>query len=780
MSTPLWIDGFNPDLKTLLEGLGVGFVMVDQHETIQFINSRAAEIFGYSKKELNGSPLKNFMSDEDYQKVLQQTSERKNGKVSSYHHQLIRKDGSIRFVQSTVTPFFVNNAFTGAYGILDDLTESIDAAMMLEESERRFRMVSDSISDFAISFKVGINNSLSAEWHSGLLPIPSSMSRDAMLTFEAWFETCHPDDLMTLQNAFDALLQEREPLSFEFRIRTGEQSHEWFEVVANPEVEQKTTRIGRIIFAGRNINKQKLIEQELLLTKYMVDNASLATFITRSDSTITYLNDFACSMLGYSRKELIGKPVSTIDPSYKISESERIWNDIKARPNYSRESQAIKKDGSILDTEVSINLFIYQNEELAVSFVKDISIKKQYETTRQLIFGLNENINNCNSTEEIFRAISDVLSTHFGTKNIYLTIPTDSTNSLFYYLSDNGIKVEERSIAGTPDELVLSEKKTIELHTQRIRELVQKGVLTPNNSPTHWWAGIPIIAGTSIMGIIGFLAYDPSQVLTDQQLESAGIILAQTSLMIRRRMDEERLKLSEANLREANLSKDKFFSIIAHDLRGPFNAIIGFSDILHNDFETLEVHEQREMIKNVHEASVRTFKLLENLLEWSRIQTGRTIPHPESIDLSAITNSVLGVLKSQAEKKNIKLFSGVSFGTLALCDEYMIQTVVRNLISNAIKFTNPGGSVRIWSKVHEHSIDLTVSDNGVGISEENQKKLFRMDESIKTRGTDGEQGTGLGLLLCREFIGLNRGKISVSSEPNKGSQFTLTLPKSTI
>ena len=130
-----------------------------------------------------------------------------------------------------------------------------------------------------------------------------------------------------------------------------------------------------------------------------------------------------------------------------------------------------------------------------------------------------------------------------------------------------------------------------------------------------------------------------------------------------------------------------------------------------------------------------------------------------------------------AEKKKIKLFSGIHFGTIAYCDENMITTVIRNLISNAIKFTNPLGDIRIWATEKEKVIEVVIADNGVGIPPENQAKLFRLDESVKTRGTSGEVGTGLGLILCREFIELNGGRIWVESVPDKGSQFKFTLKK---
>jgi two-component system sensor histidine kinase/response regulator len=247
--------------------------------------------------------------------------------------------------------------------------------------------------------------------------------------------------------------------------------------------------------------------------------------------------------------------------------------------------------------------------------------------------------------------------------------------------------------------------------------------------------------------------------------------------LIQRKQSEDALRQSEVQLRNSNATKDKFFSIIAHDLRGPFNAIIGFSDLLYNDYNHFDESEKISMIKNIHDASLGTFKLLENLLEWSRIQTGRSVPNFEPVDLCTIANTSLTFLKPMAEKKNIKLFSGIHFGTIAFCDENMTTTIIRNLISNAIKFTPFGGDVRIWATMKETLVEITVGDTGVGMPPEIIQKLFLLDKSVKSRGTAGEMETGLGLILCKEFVELNGGTIEVESEPGKGSKFRFTLPK---
>ena len=233
---------------------------------------------------------------------------------------------------------------------------------------------------------------------------------------------------------------------------------------------------------------------------------------------------------------------------------------------------------------------------------------------------------------------------------------------------------------------------------------------------------------------------------------------------------------SEKTLRNVNAMKDKFFSIIAHDLKNPFNAIIGFSNLLYEAYDNFDEKQRKSFIKNICDASENTFKLLQNLLEWSRTQTGTFEYVPEIIDLSIIANENISVLNSNAGSKSIELESTIPYNTIAFADENMTKTIIRNLISNAIKFTNTNGKVTIAAILKDNEVQVSVTDNGIGISKENIFRLFRIDDPFKVAGTANEQGTGLGLILCKEFVEKNGGKIWVESVIGAGSSFIFTLP----
>jgi PAS domain S-box-containing protein len=245
-----------------------------------------------------------------------------------------------------------------------------------------------------------------------------------------------------------------------------------------------------------------------------------------------------------------------------------------------------------------------------------------------------------------------------------------------------------------------------------------------------------------------------------------------------RKIYEQQLKESEKRLKELNNAKDKFFNIIAHDLRAPISGLISMTKMLIESSEILSPEETKELLMDLLEFANQSYNLLENLLQWSRSQTG-TIPfHQENTDLWEVVVASKVLNEPNAKQKNITILNNVSKDSLVFVDRNMITTVIRNLISNAIKFTNPGGEVRINLKDLGDQYEIDVEDTGVGMSKEQLEKLFVVGENISTPGTSGEKGSGLGLILCKEFVEKNKGTLRVESELGKGSKFIVTLPKS--
>lgn len=259
--------------------------------------------------------------------------------------------------------------------------------------------------------------------------------------------------------------------------------------------------------------------------------------------------------------------------------------------------------------------------------------------------------------------------------------------------------------------------------------------------------------------------------LVDQQTSELRDINGQLLEEVQVRRQAEKL------LREANSTKDKFFSIIAHDLRNPFSALLGFSELLEEQWQDYTDKEKKDMIGVIRENSENTYNLLLNLLDWSRIQKGTLKPSPRVFNLHTITSGVVSELHANAVMKEITIRNEVSRNLTLTADEFMLSTAVRNILSNAVKFTPRGGQIRINAMEEESTILCCIEDTGVGMDKQTREMLFSIKSTKSTEGTNGEVGTGLGLIVTWEFIRLMKGELWVESEPGKGSTFCLRLPK---
>ena len=241
---------------------------------------------------------------------------------------------------------------------------------------------------------------------------------------------------------------------------------------------------------------------------------------------------------------------------------------------------------------------------------------------------------------------------------------------------------------------------------------------------------------------------------------------------------KEELEKQKKELIELNATKDKFFSIIAHDLRSPISTLVSLCEILRTDADLLSGKETHEILFSLHDLSGNYLKLLDNLLQWASIQTGKIMANPEKFSVVRVIDEVIGFYKILASSKQVNLHSAAEGDINVFADKNMIRTVLRNLVSNALKYTNMGGTVALGVTLLPDMIEVYVKDSGIGMDAETVEKLFKLDQTFSTVGTANEQGTGLGLILCKEFIEKNNGSVHVESEPGNGSTFRFTLPLS--
>jgi two-component system, sensor histidine kinase and response regulator len=259
--------------------------------------------------------------------------------------------------------------------------------------------------------------------------------------------------------------------------------------------------------------------------------------------------------------------------------------------------------------------------------------------------------------------------------------------------------------------------------------------------------------------------------LQELEIRKQNIELEQINGNLERLVEER-----TAELGKANATKDKFFSIIAHDLKNSFTGLLGYSDILLSDFDRFPDEEKKAIVSTIQQVSESTYKLLQNLLDWASVQTGNIQFIPEEIDLRGFLSDEFNLQKTIAENKGLTMIFDSNEDVKIRADKNMLSTIIRNIFSNATKFTKKGGSITILLSKDDKFANVCVKDTGIGIKPENIDKLFKVNENYKTHGTNNEEGTGLGLILCKEFINKNGGDIYIKSKFGEGTQVSLILP----
>jgi PAS domain S-box-containing protein len=536
---------------------------------------------------------------------------------------------------------------------------------------------------------------------------------------------------------------------------------------------------------GRKSWEQDLRQKEIRY-RLLFESANDAIFLMDERKFID-CNLKAADLFGCRKEDLIGKSPADFSPVHQPdgqSSGDKAVTYISAALEQESQSfawQHMRLDGTLFDAEVSLNEVDLDGRKFLQAIVRDVTSRKRYEDRMRkfseclLTFGsdVQQNIN------QLTRLCGEVFG---ATCALYNRLQGDLLCSLGQW--------------NTPQDFQHKGPARGHICYDVITGKGAEVMVVRNLPETEYMASDPNVGKYGLKTYFGkavFAAGEPvgslcSVFQSDFAPDEAdchfiSVIASAIGVEEERKSAQDKLITFAEELKGLNDSKDKFFSIIAHDLKGPFNAIMGFSDILTADWTSFTDDEKQHFVKNISNSAKNTFRLLENLLEWASTQTGKMAFNPVTFDLSVVANDVIILMRDQAEKKQIRLFTAVNFGTMVNADENMIRTVLRNLVSNAIKFTREGGHVKIDTEVIQPGdgsapkVEICVHDTGIGIQPATMAKLFRIDEKIRSLGTSQEKGTGLGLILCRELVERNGGRIRAESEPGKGSRFCFTLDR---
>ena len=493
--------------------------------------------------------------------------------------------------------------------------------------------------------------------------------------------------------------------------------------------------------------------EESYLYLSLVDSAHDGIALSCEGRIIIANKSFA-KIFGYSSSsELINKEIIELasnEDIIKVAEYFRLLErkkEVPARFDFLGK----KKDGSSIHSELSIGSFESENKNYVVMIARDVTerirTQRAIKESEEKYRNITENIDDFLFT---FERIGLALRPIFCTSSIQKVTGYTQTE----FLSDSKLFLK----AIHPNDFASIKPKLINLMKSRIQLSGEFEFRIINKQGNIVWARAKINLVRSATGRIQKIF---------------GLV---SDVTFRKRAEEE-LKKSTENLIKLNETKDRFISIISHDLRTPFSSILGFTDLLANDEELTE-DERKQYVKYIQESSRSMLALVNSLLDWTRLQTGRIKFEPQKIDVSKIILDSVNALSGSAIQKGIEILTVVNQSQFLFVDKSLITQVFNNLISNAIKFTNGGGFIRISNEAVANSrfVKFSVKDTGVGIKEDDLSKLFSVDSKFTSEGTAGEKGSGLGLSLVKEIIEKHGGTIEVESEYGKGTDFTFTLP----
>lgn len=545
--------------------------------------------------------------------------------------------------------------------------------------------------------------------------------------------------------------------------------------------------VPHILTVVRDITVSKKAEEALAKEQFLINS------LMNNLSDHVYFKDLNSKFIRTNKSHAISFGLS--DPKHVIGKSDFDFFTEQAANQAFEDEQAIIKTGqSILKEEKltrkdcsdvwfsAMKMPLRDNDGKIIGtfgISRDITGRKRSELENYALFEIIQGITSTDKLDELLKLIHNSLGKVVYADNCFVALK-DQTSGLFsfpYFVDKVDTTPIPTSMGKSCSDYVFRTVKPLLLNQKKFDRLVEQGEveLIGSNSPS--WIGIPLQTPSKVIGVLVLQHYEKENVYSENDLKFLVSIGNQIAIAIERKKAEEEISFKNEQLQLINAEKDKFFSIIAHDLRGPLSAFVDATQILTEEIQNMDLEEIKDITMSMKTSASNIYGLLENLLEWSRLRRGAMDFVPENLNLKKKIEASIDVLSESARKKRIGLTISVPGELEIRADIHMFDTIIRNLISNAIKFTISGGKVIVTANYNgDHYIVVKISDSGIGMAPELRDKLFQIDEKTSRPGTEGETSTGLGLLLCKEFIEKHGGKIWVESSVGQGSTFSFSLP----
>lgn len=723
--------------KRLVESLSEEYIFYshDHAGMVTYVSPSITKILGYSQEESMRN-YREFLTDHEMnQEALKHSKASLKGLVQPpFMNELYHIDGSTRIFYNTELPIYDENGkVSGVEGIAHDVTKKFTAEEEMRKQDEILNLLVDTIEEVFWIHDLKADQLLFVSKKYELV-----FGRTTESLYQnpgSFLKSVHKDDRDFVKKAYKKIGKGR-GLDIEYRIidPSGKKKHIWTRSFVILDHRNKPSLS---IGTAQDITQRKKSQREKDLLAAIVENVEDHAVIKDTDLKVIASNRANTAAAGKkSANQLIGK------------------TDIEIYGDFDHVRQYMEDDRKAMklkhgETLVNDQVFMFPDGKKIHSLVKKFPI---YDDQHKLI-----------AVASISRDVTDYKNT---LEELY------RSEKKYRLLIDN--QGEGIGMVDPDDKFIFVNPKAEEIFGMAQGKLVGKKVFDFLSSENRKF----IREQTNLRKQGAENTYELEIIRPDKQKKQ--ILVTATP-----QYEEGEFSGTFAVFRDmtgwktqdTKSATDKFISIIAHDLKNPLSSIQGFSDLLIKDYSSYDPEEVLTFVKMIQGASRQAQNLLNNLLDWSRSQTDRIKFDPTGIDIFQVVASVNKLYELNAHEKNLELFNRVSRGSMVYGDQNMVSTIVRNLVSNAIKFTRPKGKITISSKSSRHEVQILVADNGIGMSEELIEKLFRIDEQVTRTGTANEEGTGLGLILSMEFARKNSGTLSVSSKPGKGSTFSLALPR---
>ncbi len=721
----------------------IGILLEDENGIIMDVNKAYCETVGYTKNELIGMSISEFIKPESIPLMKENIKRILNGEILVQEVENIYHKKERRFLELREIKVTLANGKNGILVITNDITERKKTEQMLKHESNLLRNLMNNIPD-TIYFK---------DNQSRFIRINAAQKKMLGLEHEDEANGKTDFEFFTKNHASAALIDEQniirtgKPLIGKLEhVRASDGNFRWVSATKVPLVSLDGSITG-IVGISRDVTDMKLLEEEIRESeekyRFLFEHSPIGFFIFDTDLSITQCNRRFAEILQSSLDKLIGLDMKRLNDKSVLPAIEKAI--LGEKGSYEGWYKATTSSASIYATIKTTPLYDTANKIIGgMGLVEDITESKKNELEIR-------------KSENHFRSIWE--NSFDGMRVIDNNGIIRSVNRAFCEI----VKMRSEELVGKHYSIIYAEHYREDFSRKGKENLKSKSIATHYEKQLQLWNN----SHTWLEVINSFIEISDDENYLLSIFRNVGA----------RKLGEEKLKVYLHELEELNKSKDKFFSIVAHDLKSPFQGLLGLSEILIEDYSEMSDEQIVQYLKIIRMTTKDVYRLIENLLDWSRLQSGRMEYKTEKLNLYQLSDGVLKLMGPTASKKNLQLHNSVMQSVFVYADMNMLNSILQNLVSNSVKFSNEFGLITIASEERNDFYEIIIADTGVGMDERDLSKLFKIDQHFSTKGTKDESGTGLGLLLCKELVEKHGGTIWAESQLGMGTKFHFTIPK---